>query len=74
MTEVAHLPRLSPAAERMRRYAAPAWTVVPFWQAARVSPTTHHGEGSCKWDCPRMLFRTNHLLTLRTTQSTWSAR
>ena len=79
MTEVDHLPRLSPAAERMRRYRERRRRGLSCHSGRlRVSHQQHtmsrivgvHTNGISAVFCIRI----NHLLTLRTTRPTWSAR
>ena len=79
MTEVAHLPRLPSAAERMRRYREQLRRGVScHFDRLRVSHQQHttsrivgvYANGISAVFCIRI----NHLLTLRTTRPTWSAR
>jgi hypothetical protein len=79
MTEVDHLPRLSSGAQRMRRYRERRRRGLScHFGRLRVSHQKHtmsrivgvHANGISAVFCIRI----NHLLTLRTTRPTWSAR
>jgi hypothetical protein len=79
MTEVERLPRLSSGAQRMRRYRERRRRGLScHFGRLRVSHQQHtmfrivgvHANGISAVFCIRI----NHLLTLRTTQSTGSAR
>ena len=79
MTEVAHLPRLSSGAQRMRRYRERRRRGLScHFGRLRVSRQQRtmsliagvHANGISAVFCIRI----NHLLTLRTTRPTWSAR
>jgi hypothetical protein len=79
MTEVAHLPRLSSAAERMRRYRERRRRGLSCdLGRLRVSHQQHTMSGMVGVHANAIsavfCIRINHLLTLRTTRPTWSAR
>ena len=78
MTEVAHLPRLSSAAQRMRRYRERRRRGLScHFDRLRVShqqDTMSRIVGVANKISAVFCIRINHLLTLRTTRPTWSAR
>jgi hypothetical protein len=77
MTEVAHLPGLSSGAQRMRRYRERRRRGSCHFDRLRVSHQQHTMSrivGVANKISAVFCIRINHLLTLRTTRPTWSAR